>query len=62
MRTGIPLIILIAAAALAEEKITFDDRVEIVRGLSAEFHAQGLSAEVEKATTLRVDRRYDAKR
>ena len=38
MRTWISLlIILTAAAAAAEDKLTLDDRVEILRGLSAEY-------------------------
>jgi hypothetical protein len=37
MRSWLPLLILIATAARAEEKMSFDDRVEIVRGLSAEY-------------------------
>jgi hypothetical protein len=37
MRTWIPLLILITAIAQAEDKLGFDDRVEIVRGLTAEY-------------------------
>src|ERR1700722_3842097 len=37
MRTWFFLFLLIAAPALAEDKLGFDDRVEIVRGLTAEF-------------------------
>ena len=37
MRTWIYLFVLITNVAVAEEKLGFDDRVEIVRGLTAEY-------------------------
>ena len=37
MRTWISLFILITNVAVAEDKLGFDDRVEIVRGLTAEY-------------------------
>jgi len=37
MRTWIPLLTLITTLALAEDKLGFDDHVEIVRGLTAEY-------------------------
>jgi hypothetical protein len=37
MRTWICLFVLITNVAVAEEKLGFDDRVEIVRGLTAEY-------------------------
>src|ERR1700686_5065750 len=37
MRTWISLFVLITTAAVAEDKLGFDDRVEIVRGLTAEY-------------------------
>ena len=37
MRTWISLLVLIANAAVAQDKLGFDDRVEIVRGLTAEY-------------------------
>ncbi len=37
MRAWFLLVVLIAAPAFAEDKLGFDDRVEIVRGLTAEF-------------------------
>ena len=37
MRTWISLFVLITNVAVAEDKLGFDDRVEIVRGLTAEY-------------------------
>jgi hypothetical protein len=37
MRAGIFFVILITTVALAEDKLGFDDRIEIVRGLTAEY-------------------------
>src|SRR5260370_19654390 len=37
MRTWISLFVLITTVAVAEDKLGFDDRVEIVRGLTAEY-------------------------
>src|SRR5450631_45834 len=37
MRALIAVLILFSTAAMAEEKLTFDDRVELVRGLTAEY-------------------------
>jgi hypothetical protein len=37
MRTWISLFVLISTVAVAEDKLGFDDRVEIVRGLTAEY-------------------------
>jgi hypothetical protein len=62
MRTGIPLIILITAAALAEERLSFDDRVEIVRGLSAEYATfKAYLPKSKKPLPFESTGKYDAK-
>ncbi len=55
MRTCIALFILIPAALRAEDKLSVDDRVEILRGLSSEYAT--LKAYLPRSKKPRAHRR-----
>src|SRR5215467_12563329 len=62
MRTCIPLFILIPAIVPAQEKLGFDDRVEIVRGLTAEYATlKAYLPRSKKPLTFESTGQYDAK-
>jgi len=62
MRTWIPLLILITAIAQAEDKLGFDDRVEIVRGLTAEYATlKAYLPRSKKPLAFESTGKYDAK-
>ena len=62
MRTWIALLIPIATAALAEDKLGFDDRIEIVRGLTAEYATlKAYLPRSKKPLAFESTGQYDAK-
>jgi hypothetical protein len=62
MRTWISLLTLIGAVALAEDKLGFDDRVEIVRGLTAEYATlKAYLPRSKKPLPFESTGKYDAK-
>lgn len=62
MRTWIPLLILITPIAQAEDKLGFDDRVEIVRGLTAEYATlKAYLPRSKKPLAFESTGKYDAK-
>jgi hypothetical protein len=62
MRTWIPLLILITAISQAEDKLGFDDRVEIVRGLTAEYATlKAYLPRSKKPLAFESTGKYDAK-
>jgi hypothetical protein len=62
MRTWIPLLVLITAIVQAEDKLGFDDRVEIVRGLTAEYATlKAYLPRSKKPLAFESTGKYDAK-
>ena len=62
MRTLIALL-LIAVPAMAEEKLSFDDRIELVRGLTAEYATlKAFLPRSKKPLPFESTGKYDAKR
>ena len=63
MRTWISLLILtVAPALIAEDKLGFDDRIEIVRGLTAEYATlKAFLPRSKKPLIFESTGKYDAK-
>lgn len=62
MRIWIPLLILTATAAQAEDKLSLDDRVEILRGLTAEYATlKAYLPRSKKPLPFESTGKYDAK-
>jgi hypothetical protein len=62
MRTWIPFLILTTMAAQAEDKLSIDDRVEIIRGLTAEYATlKAYLPRSKKPLAFESTGKYDAK-
>ncbi len=62
MRTWISLFVLITNLAVAQDKLSFDDRVEIVRGLTAEYATlKAYLPQSKKPLTFESTGKYDPK-
>ena len=62
MRTSVSLLLVIVTAGMAEDQLGFDDRVEIVRGLMAEYATlKAYLPQSKKPLNFESTGKYDAK-